>query len=117
MSEIGKVFIGVETVEDYPPRDIPRATVGISKYSIDKLIEIIEKYYDKSVAYRKLSDVDNIPNENNGKFWFDYEFICKYIIHMSNYFEIWMPKREAPLLINHINQDLRVLIAPTIGSE
>ena len=114
---MSKIFIGVETVVDYPPRDIPRATVGISRYTIDELIELLEKYYDKSLSFRKLSDVDNIPNENNGKFWFDDEFISKYITKMSDYFEIWIPKREAPLLINHINQDLRVLISPMIGSE
>ena len=112
-----KIFIGVETVVDYPPRDIPRATVGISRYTIEELITLIEKYYDKSLTYCKSFDVDNIPIENNGKFWFDDEFIYKYITHMSDYFEIWMPKREAPLLINHINQDLRVLISPVIGNE
>lgn len=117
MSEIRKVFIGVETVEDYPPRQIPRATVGISKYSIEKLIEIIENYFNKKLTYRKLSDVNDIPTASNEKFWYNIGFVYKYITHASDSFEIWMSNREAPLLINHINQDLRVLISPMVGSE
>ena len=117
MSEIRKVFIGVETVEDYPPRYIPRATVGISKYSIEELIEIMGKYFDRNFIYRKLIDVNDIPTENNGKFYYDIAFVYRYIVHASDSFEIWIANREAPLLINHLEQDLRILISPIRGSE
>lgn len=117
MDEISKIFIGVERVEDYPPRDIPRATVGISKYSIDELIKIVGKYYNRKIVYHKLSDINDIPTENNGKFYYDIDFVYKYIVHASDSFEVWMASREVPLLIDHLKQDLRILISPIRGSE
>lgn len=116
MDKINRIFIGVEKIEDYPPRDIPRATVGISKYSIEKLIEITEKYFNKSFIYHKLS-VNDVPTKNNGKFYYNIGFVHKYITRASDSFEIWIPNREAPLLIDHIKQDLRILISPIEGSE
>jgi len=31
---------------------------------------------------------------------------------MSDSYDIWMPSEFAPLIINHLKQDLRILIAP-----
>lgn len=111
---MNKILLGLETKEEYPPKIPPQAViVGVSKYSIDELIDHIRKFMKRSFTYyRVFNENDDIPIENNGMFYFRDEFVYKYTSHMSNSYEVWMPSEEPPLLINHLKQDLRILISP-----
>lgn len=109
------VFLRLEKLEEYP--DSPRAIVGISKYSIEELIKFIRKFEYKCSYFKLFNGIKDIPTENNGRFWYDMKFIYKYVSQASDSFEIWKPNKQAPLLIDHLKQDLRILVAPKIGGE
>ena len=109
---MGKVYLKLEEIKEYPPATV----VGISKYSIEELIKLIRKFGCKC-NYFKLNDIEDIPVENNSRFWYDEGFVYKYVSHASNSFEIWKSSEQAPLLIDHLKQDLRILIAPKIGGK
>lgn len=110
------VYLNLEERKEYPPANLPQSLVGISKYSIEELINLIRKFECKC-NYFKLNNIKDIPTENDGKFWFDIGFVYKYISHASDSFEIWKPSEQAPLLIDHLKQDLRILIAPQIRGK
>ena len=114
---MGKVFLKLETIEEYPPTDSPASVVGISKYSIEELITLIRNFECKCNYFKLFDGIKDIPSENNDKFWYDLGFVHKYISQASDSFEIWKPDNQAPLLINHLEQDLRILIAPKIKGE
>ena len=117
MSKRSIVYLNLEERKEYPPANLPQSLVGISKYSIEELINLIRKYECKCSYVKLLNGIEDIPIENNNKFWFDMEFVHKYISQASDSFEIWKPSEQAPLLVDHLRQDLRILIAPQIGSE
>ena len=114
---MGKIYLRLEEIEEYPPTDSPRSVVGISKYSIEELINLIREFECKCNYFKLFDSIEDIPSENNDKFWYDLGFIHKYISQASDSFEIWKPDNQAPLLINHLEQDLRILIAPKIKGE
>ena len=116
MSKMSIVYLNLEERKEYPPANLPQSLVGISKYSVEELITLIRKYECKC-SYLKLFDTEDIPIENNGNFWYDIGFVYKYVSHASDSFEIWKPSEQAPLLIDHLKQDLRILIAPQIGGK
>lgn len=109
-----KIFLGLEKREEYGLSTDNLFTVGVSKYSIDKLIEIVGDFTKKDFTYYKLFGENNISDEER-KFYFNDKLVKKYTTRISNSFEVWIPVKEAPLLINHTKQDLRILISPIIG--
>jgi len=110
---MSKVYLRMEKLEEYPPPDLPHSLVGISRYSIKELINLIRKSGCKC-SYLKLFNSKDILTlrEDGSNYWYDGGFISKYVFHLSDSFEIWKPSKQAPLLIDHLEQDLRVLIAP-----
>jgi len=111
--KISKIFLGLEKKAKYSSSDTP-FVVGVSKYSINKLINIIREFNKRSFTYYKLFGESNITDGDTRKFWFNDKLINKYTSQMSDSFEIWIPTEEAPLLIDHTEQDLRILISPMI---
>lgn len=101
-----ETYLILETSEE------PGGMVGASKFSIEELIDKFKKFGNH---YVKLGGIKDIPIENNGKFWYDDFFVHKYIFQASDSFEIWKPSEQAPLLVDHLKQDLRILIAPEIS--
>lgn len=114
---MSKVYLRLEELKEYPPANSPSSLVGVSKYSIEELINVIRKFECKCNYIKLLNGIDGIPTEKNDKFWYDMEFVHKYISQVSDLFEIWVPTEEAPLLVNHLKQDLRILIAPKIRGK
>ena len=109
-----KIFLGIEKREEYGlPTDTP-FIVEVSRYSIAKLITIVREVSNKDFTYYKLFGENNLSDEDSRDFWFDDRLVDKYTSQISNSFEVWIPVEEAPLLINHIKQDLRILISPKI---
>ena len=100
-------ILGLEILENDPSVQV----VGVSRHSIKKIIKVIREHMKSNFTYYKIFDSD-IPIENNDRFWYNDKFVDKYISQMSNSYEIWMPSEFAPLIINHLKQDLRILIAP-----
>ena len=115
MSKKSIVYLNLEERKEYPPANLPQSLVGISKYSIEELIILIRKYECKCSYLKLFNGIKDIPINNNDGFWYDIGFVYKYVSHASNSFEIWRPSEVAPLLVDHLKQDLRILIAPKIG--
>ena len=114
---MSKSFLRLEELKEYPPSDSPSSLVGVSKYSIEELINLIRKFECKCNYFKLFNGIDDIPTEKNDKFWYDMDFVHKYISQASDSFDIWVPTEEAPLLVNHLKQDLRILIAPKIRGK
>lgn len=113
---MSNVYLKLET-QGYP-LDESSSIVGISRYSIEELITLIRRFEKSECNYIKLlNGIKDVPIEDNGKFWYDLGFVHRYIFQMSDSFEIWKPYKQAPLLIDHLKQDLRILIAPKIRGE
>jgi len=100
-------ILGLEIIDDNHSLQV----VGVTRYSIKKVMRAVRVHRKSNFTYYRIFDGD-IPFENNERFWYNDKFVDRYTSQMSDSYDIWMPSEFAPLIINHLKQDLRILIAP-----